>query len=64
MKQRFENKRGTKAVMYKQMNLKLRVHNVYRPTKHIDERKRTMFTKFRLSSHNMKVETGMVVNCE
>ena len=58
LKQKFENERGTKAVTYKQMNPELRVHDVYRSTKYIDERKRTMFTKFRLSSHSLKVETG------
>ena len=41
-----------------QMNPELRVHDVYRSTKHIDERKRTVFTKFRLSSHSLKVGTG------
>ena len=48
----------TKAETYKQINPLLKVHRVYETDTYIDERKRIMFTRFRLSSHGMKIETG------
>ena len=57
-KQNFERETGTKAVTYKEMNPGLKVHKVYLTDKYIDERKRGVFTKFRVSSHSLKVETG------
>ena len=58
LKQKFLNETGTKAMTYKEMNPELRVHNVYESTTYIDERKRTVFSKFRVSSHSLRIETG------
>ena len=58
LKQKFTRERGTKAETYKQINPLLKVHQVYETDIYIDERKRIMFTRFRLSSHDMKIETG------
>ena len=57
-KRNFAQETGTKAVTYKEMNPGLNVHKVYLSDKYIDERKRAAFTKFRVSSHSLKVETG------
>ena len=40
------------------MNPDLSVHEVYTTTNYIDERERLIFTRFRLSSHHLKIETG------
>ena len=58
MKQKFVDEHGSKAVKYKQINPELKVHQVYKSVCHIEERKRVVFTKFRLSSHSLKIETG------
>ena len=58
LKQKFTRERGTKAATYKQINLLLKVNQVYEKDIYIDERKRIMFTRFRLSSHDMKIEGG------
>ena len=52
------NAGGTKAETYRRINPKLEAHEVYRTHEYIDERARMSFTKLRLSSHNLKVETG------
>ena len=57
-KQSFEHETGTKTLVYKEINPGLTVHKVYQLDKYIDERKRAVFTKFRVSSHSLKVETG------
>ena len=57
-KQNFKRETGTKALRYKEINPRLSVHEVYHTNKYIDERKRTVFTRFRVSSHSLKVETG------
>ena len=57
-KEGFNRVQGSKAVVYKEMNTDLRVHDVYTTGGYIDERKRVSFTKFRLSSHRLKIETG------
>ena len=36
----------------------MKVHNVYKSTEYINERERLSFTRFRLSSHHLKIETG------
>ena len=58
LKMKFANERGSKATTYKEMNILLNVHQVYRTSRYIEERKRVVFTKFRTSSHSLKVETG------
>ena len=58
IKQHFVNEQGSKAVTYRQINPELKVHQVYKTDQYIDERKRSVFTKFRLSSHSLKIETG------
>ena len=58
LKAKFANEQGSKATTYKEMNSSLNVHQVYRTSTYIEERKRIIFTKFRTSSHSLKVETG------
>ena len=58
LKAKFENETGTKATKYKEINPNLKVHPVYNTTTYIDERKRVVFTRFRVSSHSLKIETG------
>jgi hypothetical protein len=54
----FANETGTKAVTYRKMNPSLQTHQVYTTKEYVNERARLTFTKFRLSSHSLKVETG------
>ena len=56
--QTFANERGTKAATYRTINPDLKVHPVYVSKEYVDERARITFTKLRLSSHSLKVETG------
>ena len=56
--QRFLTERGTKAETYRLLNPELKVHPVYTSKNYIDERARICFTRLRLSSHSLKVETG------
>ena len=58
LKAKFANEQGSKATTYKEMNSSLNVHQVYRTSNYLEERKRIVFTKFRTSSHSLKVETG------
>ena len=58
LKTKFGEETGTKALKYKEINSGLNVHSVYTSDKYIDERKRIVFTRFRLSSHRLKIETG------
>ena len=58
IKQRFATEQGSKANTYKEINSSLNVHQVYRTNRYIEERKRIVFTKFRTSSHSLKIETG------
>ena len=58
LKAKFENETGTKATKYKEINPNLKIHPVYNTTSYIDERKRVVFTRFRVSSHSLKIETG------
>ena len=52
------NENGSKAITYKMINPKLSIHRIYETDMYIDEKKRVNFTRFRLSSHNFKIETG------
>ena len=48
----------SKALKYKEINPNFNVHGVYNSKVYIDERKRVVFSKFRTSSHSLKIETG------
>ena len=54
----FRTQTSSKAMTYKAINPELSVHQVYTTTNYIDERERLIFTRFRLSSHHLKIETG------
>ena len=56
--QKFGNETGTKATTYRKINPNLTVHRISNTGCYIDERETVVFTKFRLSSHTLKVETG------
>ena len=56
--EKFANESGTKAVTYRKLNPELRVHPVYTCNEYIDERARITFTRLRLISHSLKIETG------
>ena len=58
VKRKMKNETGSKAMKYKEINPDLHVHKVYTSDIYIDERKRVDFTRFRTSSHRLKVETG------
>ena len=58
VKQNILDSTTSKALTYKVMNPNLSVHGVYNSKVYIDERKRIVFTKFRTSSHSLKIETG------
>ena len=54
---RLKSSISTKRATYMEMNPLLQQHKVYKNDE-IDEFKRIEFTRYRLSSHNLKVETG------
>ena len=58
MIEKFVDEEGTKAVTYKLMNPNLNVHNVYKTDTYFNDKERVVFTRFRLSSHNLKIEKG------
>ena len=58
LKQTFTNGTGSKAVTCKEIKPKLNVHKVYTTERYIEERKHVEFTRFRLSLHHLKIETG------
>ena len=58
LRKEFGNVQGTKAETYRKINPELKVHNLYTSKYYIEESKRLSFTRFRLSSHRLKVETG------
>ena len=58
VKEKFANEMGTKAITYRILNPQLKVHNVYKSDEYINERERIIFTRFRLSSHNLNIEKG------
>ena len=49
---------SSKAVMYRRLNPDLSVHEAYTSNVYVNERERMIFTRFRLCSHHLKVETG------
>lgn len=55
--QRIQTSTSTKRVTYSAMNPSFEQHKIYR-SESLKEYKRIEFTRFRLSSHNLKVETG------
>ena len=54
----FMGQTSSKAVTYKSINPNLTIHTAYTSKEYINERERLVFTRFRLSSHHLKVETG------
>ena len=58
LKEKFSTVPGTRAATYRSINPDFQVHPVYSSTDYIEEKKRITFTRFRLSSHRLKVETG------
>ena len=54
----FANEEGTKAVTYRLMNPELKVHDVYVTDEYLNEKNRIVFTRLRLSSHNLNIEKG------
>ena len=58
IKQKMLDSTTSKALTYKEINPNLSVHGVYNSKVYINERKRVVFTKFRTSSHNLRIETG------
>ena len=56
--EKFRTQDTSKARTYKEINPEMKVHNVYKSTEYINERERLSFTRFRLSSHHLKIETG------
>ena len=59
IKNNFDTEQGTRAVTYRDINPELSVHQVYTiKNKYIEEKKRITFTRLRVSSHRLKIETG------
>ena len=58
LKEQFNSATGTRASTYRLLNPDYEVHPVYTSTEYIDEKKRITFSRLRLSSHRLKVETG------
>ena len=58
VEQNFQNQTSSKALTYKAINPKLSLHAAYKTPDYVDERERLVFTRFRLSSHHLKIETG------
>ena len=56
--EKFRNQDTSKARTYKEINPELTVHKVYTSKEYINERERLSFTRFRLSSHHLRIETG------
>ena len=54
----FRQQTTSKALTYKSINPDLSVHKAYTTSDYIDERERLVFTRFRLCSHHLKIETG------
>ena len=56
--QKFSNEFGTKAATYRLINNTLSVHKVYTSKAYLTEYERIVFTRLRLSSHNLFIEKG------
>ena len=54
----FRNTTTSKTTRYKSLNPDLALHDVYKTSNYINERERLVFTRFQLSSHHLKIETG------
>ena len=57
-KERILSSQRPRATIYRQMNPDLVVHPMYYSNDIIDDDFRIAFTRFRLSSHRLKIETG------
>jgi hypothetical protein len=57
-KTRMLNSQSTKVQAYLTINPELKVHSLYSPVEDIPEYARTSLTRFRTSSHYLKIETG------
>ena len=55
---KFKTQNSSKAKMYKSLNPQLSVHEVYTTKEYMNERERIIFSRFRLCSHHLKIETG------
>ena len=53
-----KSQNATKLKMCLTINPALNVNNIYLQREYISERERLAFTRFRLSSHNLKKNTG------
>ena len=49
---------GTRAVTYRNINPDLALHPVYDAASRLDDDLRIVFTRFRLASHRLRIETG------
>ena len=58
LKKKFATKPGTRSATYRSINPNLEVHKVYTATNYIEESKRITFTRLRVSSHRLRIETG------
>ena len=58
VEQEFQKQTSSKALTYKSINPSLSMHAAYTTPDYVDERERLVFTRFRLSSHHLKIETG------
>ena len=56
--EKFRTQNTSKAITYRSINPELTVHKAHTAKEYIDERDRLSFTRFRLSSHHLKIETG------
>ena len=57
-KERIQASPRTRAMTYRQMNPELVVHPMYHSKDVVEDDLRMAFTRFRLSSHRLKIETG------
>ena len=58
VKERIMPSQKTKAITYRELNPDLSIHPVYTGKTIVDDDLRTSFTRLRLSSHRLRVETG------
>ena len=58
LKETVRNSAKSKIVVYRQMNPELNVHEIYKQLNPIPEHQRCHFTRLRVVSHNLRIETG------
>ena len=58
LKETVRNSEKSKIVVYRQMNPELNVHEIYKQLNPIPEHQRCHFTRLRVVSHNLRIETG------